>query len=83
MNLPERSTISRNRIFAHISLIVPNCLVGANDDVAIPIGKLKIDSEAEIALVSRAEAPCRARRDRPPRSQADWRRQKMRLRPMI
>ena len=54
MNLPERSTISRDRILAHISLIVPNCLVGANDDVAIPIGMLKIDLKAEIALVSRA-----------------------------
>ena len=40
---PERWTISRNHILAHISLIVPNCLVGANDDVAIPIGMLKID----------------------------------------
>ena len=34
----------------YLFLKAPSCLAGANDDIAIPIGMLKIDWEAEIAL---------------------------------
>jgi 2,4-didehydro-3-deoxy-L-rhamnonate hydrolase len=34
----------------YLFLKAPSCLAGANDDIAIPLGMLKIDWEAEIAL---------------------------------